>query len=96
MEREKSIDKQPLKCIIIKSFPQALESVYCSLNNGCRYLRIGLTTRGKQASRDAYSLREALHFVDDVTRLANGRATISWTKSMHQLLGREYERLLYV
>ena len=88
-------DKTAMKCITITNFQQALENVYSSMNNGCQHLRIGLVTHGKQACRRAYNLREALHFVDDVTRLAKGRAVISWTRSMHQLLGREFERFLY-
>lgn len=83
-----------MKRIIITTFPAALEAVYRALNSGAKHLTIGLLTKGKQACRKTYDLRDCLHFVEDVTRMAGGRATISWGTSMHDMLGCEYGNVL--
>ena len=65
--------------------------VYQALNAGCEHFKIGLLTNNTRVCRDRYDLRDCLHFVDDVMRMTNDKATVYWKKSVRELMGAEYE-----
>lgn len=73
------------------SFTSSLDMVYQALNAGCEHFKIGLLTSNTRVCRDRYNLRDCLHFVDDVMRMTNDKATVYWKKSVRELMGAEYE-----
>lgn len=76
-------------------FPSALNMVYQALNAGCQHFKIGLLTNNTRLVRKdfefgehkfkAYDVRDGLHFVDDVMRMTDGKATVYWKQSVRDL-----------
>ena len=70
--------------------------VYQALNAGCQHFKIGLLTNNTRVVRkpfefgehkfDAYKVKDCLHFVEDVMRLTEGKATVYWKQSVRDLL----------
>ena len=81
-------------------FPSALAMVYQAVNAGCQHFKIGLLTNNTRLVRkdfafgehkfDAYKVGDCLHFIEDVMRLTDGRATVYWKQSVRDLLGTIY------
>lgn len=81
-------------------FPSALAMVYQAVNAGCGHFKIGLLTNNTRLVRkdfefgehkfDAYKVPDCLHFIEDVMRLTDGRATVYWKQSVRDLLGTVY------
>ena len=77
-------------------FPSSLDMIYQALNAGCRHFKIGLLTNNTRLVRkgfefgghkfDAYKVIDCLHFIDDVMRLTEGKATVYWKQSVRDLL----------
>ncbi len=73
-------------------FPSSLDMIYQALNAGCQHFKIGLLTNNTRVVRKdfqigehqfkAYDLRGLLHFVDDVMRMTDGKATVYWKQSV--------------
>ena len=78
------------------TFPAALDMVYQAVNAGCRHFKIGLLTNNTRLVRkdfefgehhfDAYKVNDCLHFIEDVMRLTDGKATVYWKQSVRDLL----------
>lgn len=76
-------------------FPSALNMVYQALNAGCQHFKIGLLTNNTRLVRKdfefgehkfkAYDVRDGLHFVEDVMRMTDGKATVYWKQSVRDL-----------
>lgn len=85
-------------------FPSALDMVYQAVNAGCQHFKIGLLTNNTRLVRKdfefgehkfkAYKVNDCLHFVEDVMRMTDGKATVYWKQSVRDLLGTDYESLL--
>lgn len=81
-------------------FPSALDMVYQAVNAGCQHFKIGLLTNNTRlVTKDfefgehkfeAYDVIDCLHFIEDVMRLTDGRATVYWKQSVRDLLGTVY------
>jgi len=81
-------------------FPSALAMVYQALNAGCGHFKIGLLTNNTRlVTKDfafgehkfkAYDVIGCLHFIEDVMRMTDGRATVYWKQSVRDLLGTVY------
>ena len=81
-------------------FPSALAMVYQAVNAGCGHFKIGLLTNNTRLVRkdfvfgehkfDAYKVNDCLHFIEDVMRLTDGRATVYWKQSVRDLLATVY------
>lgn len=81
-------------------FPSALAMVYQAVNAGCQHFKIGLLTNNTRLVRKdfefgehkfkAYDVIGCLHFIEDVMRLTDGRATVYWKQSVRDLLGTVY------
>ena len=81
-------------------FPSALAMVYQAVNAGCGHFKIGLLTNNTRLVRKdfafgehkfkAYDVIDCLHFIEDVMRLIDGRATVYWKQSVRDLLGTIY------
>lgn len=77
-------------------FPSALAMVYQAVNAGCQHFKIGLLTKNTRLVRkdfefgghkfDAYKVEDCLHFIEDVMRLTEGKATVYWKQSVRDLL----------
>jgi len=82
-------------------FPHSLDMIYQALNAGCEHFKIGLLTNNTRVVRkdfefgehhfDAYKVNDCLHFVEDVMRMTNGKATVYWKQSVRDLLGTNLE-----
>ena len=69
--------------------------VYQAVNAGCQHFKIGLLTNNTRLVRkdfafgghhfDAYKVNDCLHFVEDVMRVADGKATVYWKQSVRDL-----------
>jgi DNA repair photolyase len=78
-------------------FPSALDMVYHAVNAGCEHFKIGLLTNNTRLVRkdfafgehhfDAYKMNDCLHFIEDVMRVTDGKATVYWKQSVRDLLG---------
>lgn len=83
------------------TFPSALDMIYQALNAGCQHFKIGLLTNNTRVVRKdfqigeyqfkAYDVRDLLHFIEDVMRMADGKATVYWKQSVRDLLGTDLE-----
>ena len=83
------------------TFPSALDMVYQAVNAGCQHFKIGLLTNNTRLVRkdfefgehhfDAYKVNDCLHFIEDVMRVTDGKATVYWKQSVRDLLGTDYE-----
>jgi DNA repair photolyase len=81
-------------------FPSSLDMIYQALNAGCQHFKIGLLTNNTRVVRkdfafdehhfDAYKVNDCLHFVEDVMRMTDGKATVYWKQSVRDLLGTVY------
>ena len=81
-------------------FPSSLDMIYQALNAGCQHFKIGLLTNNTRVVRKdfqigehqfkAYDVRDLLHFIEDVMRLTDGKATVYWKQSVRDLLGTVY------
>ena len=81
-------------------FPSALAMVYQAVNAGCQHFKIGLLTNNTRLVTkdfafgehhfDADKVSDCLHFIEDVMRLTDGRATVYWKQSVRDLLGTVY------
>lgn len=81
-------------------FPSALDMVYQAVNAGCQHFKIGLLTNNTRLVRKdfefgkykfkAYDVLDCMHFIEDVMRLTDGRATVYWKQSVRDLLGTIY------
>ena len=81
-------------------FPSALAMVYQAVNTGCQHFKIGLLTNNTRLVRKdfefgehkfkAYDVIDCMHFIEDVMRLTDGRATVYWKQSVRDLLGTIY------
>ena len=77
-------------------FPHSLDMIYQALNAGCQHFKIGLLTSNTRVVRkpfefgehkfDAYKVKDCLHFIEDVMRLTDGKATVYWKQSVRDLL----------
>ena len=82
-------------------FQSSLDMIYQALNAGCQHFKIGLLTNNTRVVRkdfefgehhfDAYKVNDCLHFVEDVMRMTNGKATVYWKQSVRDLLGTNLE-----
>jgi len=82
-------------------FPSALNMVYQAVNAGCQHFKIGLLTDNTRLVRkdfefgehhfNAYKVSDCLHFIEDVMRVTNGKATVYWKQSVRDLLGTDLE-----
>jgi hypothetical protein len=82
-------------------FPSSLDMIYHALNAGCQHFKIGLLTNNTRVVRkpfkfgehkfDAYKVEDCLHFIEDVMRLTDGKATVYWKQSVRDLLGTDFE-----
>ena len=80
-------------------FHSSLDMIYQALNAGCQHFKIGLLTdRTRVVRKDfqfgehhfkAYDVRDLLHFIEDVMRLTDGKATVYWKQSVRDLLSTE-------
>lgn len=76
-------------------FPSSLNMIYQALNAGCQHFKIGLLTNNTRVVRkpfefgehkfDAYKVEDCLHFVEDVMRVTDGKATVYWKQSVRDL-----------
>ena len=81
-------------------FRSALAMVYQAVNAGCQHFKIGLLTNNTRLVKkdfafgehhfDAYKVIDCMHFIEDVMRLTEGRATVYWKQSVRDLLGTVY------
>ena len=77
-------------------FPSSLDMIYQALNAGCQHFKIGLLTNNTRLVRKdfkfgehqfkAYDVIDCMHFVEDVMRLTEGKATVYWKQSVRDLL----------
>ena len=77
-------------------FPSSLDMIYQALNAGCQHFKIGLLTNNTRVVRKdfefgehkfkAYDVIDCLHFIEDVMRLTEGKATVYWKQSVRDLL----------
>jgi len=77
-------------------FPSSLDMIYQALNAGCQHFKIGLLTSNTHVVRkpfefgehkfDAYKVIDCMHFIEDVMRLTEGKATVYWKQSVRDLL----------
>ena len=82
-------------------FPSSLGMISSALNAGCEHFKIGLLTNNTSVVRKdfqigehqfkAYDVRDLLHFIEDVMRLTEGKATVYWKQSVRDLLGTDIE-----
>ena len=82
------------------NFPSSLDMIYQALNAGCQHFKIGLLTSNTRVVRKdfqigkyqfkAYDVRDCLHFIEDVMRMTDGKATVYWKQSLRDLLGTVY------
>jgi len=82
-------------------FPHSLDMIYQALNAGCQHFKIGLLTNNTRVVRkdfqfgehhfDAYKVKDCLHFIEDVMRMTDGKATVYWKQSVRDLLGTDLE-----
>ena len=82
-------------------FPSSLDMIYQALNAGCQHFKIGLLTNNTSVVRkpfefgehkfDAYKVKDCLHFIEDVMRMTDGKATVYWKQSVRDLLGTDFE-----
>lgn len=72
-------------------FPSSLDMVQQAVNAGCQHFKIGLLTSNTRVCRDKYDVNDCLHFVEDVMRLTEGKATVYWKQSVRDLIGSEHE-----
>ena len=78
-------------------FPSSLDMIYQALNAGCQHFKIGLLTNNTRVVRKdfqigehqfkAYDVINCMHFVEDVMRLTEGKATVYWKQSVRDLFG---------
>ena len=81
-------------------FPSSLDMIYQALNAGCQHFKIGLLTNNTRVVRKdfefgdhlfkAYDVIDCMHFIEDVMRLTEGKATVYWKQSVRDLLGTIY------
>ena len=91
-------------------FPSSLDMIYQALNAGCKHFKIGLLTNNTRVMRKdfqigehqfkAYDVIDCMHFIEDVMRLTEGKATVYWKQSVRDLLETIYtpaavDELLY-
>ena len=77
-------------------FPSALAMVYQAVNAGCLHFKIGLLTNNTRLVRKdfefgehkfkAYDVIGCLHFIEDVMRMTDSKATVYWKQSVRDLL----------
>jgi DNA repair photolyase len=85
----------------IIDFPSSLDMIYQALNAGCQHFKIGLLTNNTRVVRkpfefgehkfDAYKVIDCMHFIEDVMRLTEDKATVYWKQSVRDLLGTDLE-----
>ena len=76
-------------------FPSSLGMIFQALNAGCQHFKIGLLTSNTHVVRkdfafgehhfDAYKVKDCLHFIEDVMRMTDGKATVYWKQSVRDL-----------
>ena len=76
-------------------FSSSLDMIFQALNAGCQHFKIGLLTdRTRVVRKDfqigeyqfkAYDVRDCLHFIEDVMRMTDGKATVYWKQSVRDL-----------
>jgi len=76
-------------------FPSSLDMIYQAVNAGCQHFKIGLLTNNTRVVRKdfefvghkfkAYDVLDCLHFIEDVMRLTEGKATVYWKQSVRDL-----------
>jgi len=77
-------------------FPSSLDMIYQALNAGCQHFKIGLLTNNTRVVHKdfqigeyqfkAYDVIDCMHFIEDVMRLTDGKATVYWKQSVRDLL----------
>lgn len=77
-------------------FPHSLDMIYQALNAGCQHFKIGLLTNNTRLVRKdfafgehqfkAYDVIDCMHFIEDVMRMTDGKATVYWKQSVRDLL----------
>ena len=77
-------------------FHSSLDMIYQALNAGCEHFKIGLLTNNTRLVRKdfefgehqfkAYDVIDCMHFIEDVMRLTEGKATVYWKQSVRDLL----------
>lgn len=77
-------------------FPSSLDMIYQALNAGCQHFKIGLLTNNTRVVRKdfqigehqfkAYDVIDCMHFIEDVMRITDGKATVYWKQSVRDLL----------
>lgn len=82
-------------------FPSSLDMIYQALNAGCHHFKIGLLTNNTRVVRKdfkigehqfkAYDMIDCMHFIEDVMRITDGKATVYWKQSVRDLLGTDLE-----
>jgi hypothetical protein len=77
-------------------FTSSLDMIYQALNAGCQHFKIGLLTNNTRVVRKdfriggyhfkAYDVIDCMHFIEDVMRMTDGKATVYWKQSVRDLL----------
>jgi hypothetical protein len=77
-------------------FLSSLDMIYQALNAGCQHFKIGLLTNNTRVVRKdfefgehqfkAYDVIDCMHFIEDVMRMTDGKATVYWKQSVRDLL----------
>ena len=81
-------------------FDASYRMIQQALDAGCQHFKIGLLTNNTRVVRKdcqigeyqfkAYDVIDCMHFIEDVMRLTEGKATVYWKQSVRDLLGTVY------
>ena len=81
-------------------FDASYRMIQQALDAGCQHFKIGLLTNNARVVRKDFSFGEhqfkafdvidCMHFIEDVMRLTEGKATVYWKQSVRDLLGTVY------
>ena len=82
-------------------FDASYQMIADAIAAGCRHFKIGLLTNNTRVVRKdfefgehqfkAYDVIDCMHFIEDVMRLTEGKATVYWKQSVRDLLGTDLE-----
>lgn len=77
-------------------FHSSLDMICQALDAGCQHFKIGLLTNNTRVVRKdfefgehqfkAYDVIDCMHFIEDVMRITDGKATVYWKQSVRDLL----------
>ena len=82
-------------------FDASYQMIADAIAAGCQHFKIGLLTNNTRVVRkpfefgehkfDAFKVEDCLHFIEDVMRMTDGKATVYWKQSVRDLLGTDLE-----